>query len=292
MTLPRIALATCADVSPFARDDAPFEAALRERGAHVQLAVWDDPAVAWSEFDAVMVRTTWDYHQKANAFAAWIDDVDQRTRLINPPQLLHWNRDKGYLRELEAHGLPIVPTSWVDPSSPRPVLEHLVNELACERAFLKPAVAANADGTLRFDVDEAGITAAHAHLQVNSGGRPMMLQPYLDSVEAHGEISLIYCEGEFSHAVRKIPKPGDYRVQDDHGASDEPHTADAAELRLGQGVLRRLPAPPCYARVDMLEGPRGERWLVELELIEPSLFFRHAPSAAARFAEALLARCV
>lgn len=297
----RIALATCSTLPAWERDDAPLHAALRERGVTLEQPVWDHPEVDWASFDAVLIRTTWDYQSKREAFIAWADRTAACTRLQNPAAVVRWNTDKTYLRELEALGVPIAPTTWFEVGQPHE-LARAVEQRGIVRGFLKPVIAANARGTFRFDAhDPAQLAAAQQHLVRSTASEPMMLQPYLSAVEREGELSAIYFDGELSHAVRKIPVPGDFRTQDDYGARDEPITlapdaAALAELALagfkmitrerGWGTRELL-----YARVDMLRDGSGQWLLNELELVEPSLFFRHGPHAADRLATALLARC-
>lgn len=296
----RIALATCSTLPAWERDDVPLLAALRARVDAVEQPSWDDPAIDWSSFDAVLIRTTWDYQDKREAFIAWAQHVAACTRLFNPAAVVRWNTDKTYLRELEALGVPIAPTTWFAIGQ-RCDLAQLVGERAIARGFLKPVIAANARGTFRFDARNlAELAAAQQHLQERLASEAMMLQPYLSTVEREGELSAIYFDGALSHAVRKIPVPGDYRTQDDYGARDQPITLEPDAAALTERTLagfatlareRGWPEHLLYARVDMLRDESG-RWLLnELELVEPSLFFRHDAHAAERLASALLARC-
>lgn len=293
----RIALANQVDATEFALDDEAYLSALRQAGVEVDLAPWDDPKVDWSVYDAVQIRTTWNYHERLPAFKAWCEHVGSMTKFFNPPELIAWNAQKVYLRECEKAGIPIVPTRWIDRGRSIDIAVEMA-KFGTRRGFLKPAVGANASGTLRFDLNADGSAPAEAneHLVKEAAANVMMLQPYLPSVELSGELSLIYFDGELSHCVRKIPQPGDYRVQDDHGAIDRPEEATAAQLELGReciNFIAKLPfmqGPPLYARVDLMTGPAGEDWVGELELIEPSLFFRHDEGAAPRLAKALMQR--
>ncbi|EDM81052.1 hypothetical protein PPSIR1_25771 [Plesiocystis pacifica SIR-1] len=300
MAAPRLALVTCATVPEWEVDDEPLRVALGERGVVFEQPTWDDSGVDWGRFDAALIRTTWDYQRRPEAFLAWTRRVEARTRLFNPAPVIAWNLHKGYLRELEAAGVPIAPSVWLRAGEDVDLAALLAREvMAGGRAFLKPLVAANSDGTLRFDTGDAGeLEAAQRHLDVLlAQGRDMVLQPYLGSVETEGEYSVLEFDGRVSHAVRKIPVAGDYRVQDDHGASDEAWTPDAEALELvrrcREAVRARFPgldAPLLYARVDLLRDAGGGLVVNELELIEPSLFFRHDAGAGPRLAEALLAR--
>ena len=295
----RIALANQLNASEFAADDEHYLEALRQAGVDAQLAAWDDPGVDWASFDAVQVRTTWNYHEHLNDFLAWCRRVSALTHLENPAPLISWNAQKLYLRHLEASGIAIVPTRWFQQgtSLDEATLGSAVRALGAHRGFLKPAIGANASGTLAFELeqDRAPVEACE-HLSTAGKHSTMMLQPYLSSVEQSGELSLIYFAGELSHCVRKVPKAGDYRVQDDHGATDFPAKPSSEALHLAQRCLRLIADLPfmtqscLYARVDLMSGLDGRPCVGELELIEPSLFFRHDPQAAGRLVRALLSR--
>ncbi|MEZ4265489.1 MAG: hypothetical protein R3F39_03850 [Myxococcota bacterium] len=289
----RVALVTQRDLPAWEHDDLVLVDALRARGASVQTPIWDDPAVDWAAFDVAVIRTTWDYMPRRDAFVAWAERAATQTRLLNPPAVIRWNTDKTYLRDLADAGAPLLPTLWLARGS-APDLPALLATTGWERAFLKPQVGNSAIDTLRFDVTPDGLRIASSHLTKTLPGAGMLLQPYQPTVETAGELSAIFFAGAFSHAIQKIPVPGDYRVQDDHGASDGPAALTPDEVALAARVLGlaqahlALAEPLLYARVDFLRTEAGDLVLNELELVEPSLFFRHAPSAAERFAGAIL----
>lgn len=295
----RLALASYSRLPDWEVDDRPFHAALARAGAQVAQPAWDDPAVEWEGFDACLIRTTWDYMERRPDYVSWAQRVAAAIPLFNPAAVVRWNTDKRYLADLERQGADIIPTTWLAVGS-RPDLAKVMAERGWSRGFLKPAVGATSRETLRFDADRAGLEAAGAHLERLLPREPMLLQPYLAAVETTGELSAIFIDGEFSHGVRKIPPPGDYRVQDDFGARDLPHRFTGAELAQARAVLDSVPAacpnwtpdgrPLLYARADFLPAGDGRLLLTELELVEPSLFFRHAPGAAERLAAALLER--
>ena len=294
---PRVALATCDALPPWERDDAPLVLELEARGVEVVSPRWDDPDASWALCDLVLPRTTWDYQGRAEEFAAWLERVSALTDLQNPAPLLLWNLNKTYLRAVHASTPPTEWLAQVPAGAPTPTAEEVGALCAARgwsRAFLKPTVAANAHGTLRFNpADPADLAAAADHLARWLPRREMILQPYNPLVETLGERSLIYFDGRFSHAVQKIPKEGDYRVQDDHGATDAPWEPPASWRATCEETLARLPhlsGPPLYARCDLLTNERGAPELIELEMIEPSLFFRHDPHAAGRLADAIVAR--
>ena len=295
----QIALASFENLFDWEKDDRPLEAALTQLGVQITKPAWDDPGISWERFDACLIRTTWDYHERHQEFLSWAGGPHRR--FFNPADVIRWNIDKRYIRQLMERGVPCVPTVWLEPgSSPRDALERL--DPSWTRAFLKPIVGANAHLTLRFDpTDPQQLQAAEDHARVLCDGVGGLLQPYLATVETEGEVSGIFVDGVFCHGVRKVPVPGDYRVQDDHGATDAPWhpspaerdtltsaVAHAADI-LGSEVLGGLPL--LYARADFLWGLDGQLLLTELELIEPSLFFRHGAATANALAEALVSRC-
>jgi hypothetical protein len=289
----KVALVTARSVPDWEVDDGLLHNALLRRGHTLQMPCWDDVRVDWSGFDAVLIRTPWDYTARWQAFVAWASRVDAATRLFNPAPILAWNAHKSYLRDLEAQGVPVVPTIWLDRGDDVDV-RALCADVGWSRAFIKPAVGLSAEGTLRFDVGTAG-EAASRHVDAWLPRSELLVQPYLSSVEVVGERSMIVFGGERSHAVVKVPVPGDYRVQDDFGASDHAYEPTAPELQLvdaAMAALRALGHDALYARVDWLLDDSGRPCLNELELIEPSLFFRHGGRRAAqRLVAALEARC-
>lgn len=284
---------TCSNLPDWEVDDAALHAALRARDADIIRPVWDEAGFDWSSCDACLIRTTWDYQEKHDAFVAWAEHVSKQTRLFNPFEVVRWNTHKSYLRDLEERGIPVIQTVWLDAGTDIDV-ERVLAKRGWTRAFLKPAIGATARETLRFEATPAGIAEAEAHLHRLLPNETMLLQPYLDSVETQGELSAIFLGGRFSHGVRKIPVAGDYRVQDDFGAHDEPATLTNDELALAQRCVAAVEeaggVPLLYARTDFLRDHDGQLRLSELELSEPSLFFRHAPTAAATLADALLQR--
>jgi glutathione synthase/RimK-type ligase-like ATP-grasp enzyme len=285
----RVALVSCRELPAWEVDDRPLIAALRARGADVAVVPWDAD-VDWSGFDTALLRTTWDYWDRVDDFLAWTRRAAAVTRLWHPPGVVAWNVDKTYLRALADRGVPVAPTAWLSPGDADRV-GSIVREMGWARAFLKPVVGGSASGTLRFTADDAGLAAAAAH--VAASDRDLLLQPYLAEVETFGELSVVVLDGRLTHAVRKVPVAGDYRVQDDHGGTDERFPLDDGLAGLAREILAAasgvLGVELLYGRVDLLRD--GERLvLTELELVEPSLFLRHAPEAADVLADGLLRR--
>jgi glutathione synthase/RimK-type ligase-like ATP-grasp enzyme len=295
-----IAIATCSDLPGWEIDDRPIFDALDRKAIEYSLVEWDDDEVDWSAFDGVLVRTTWDYTEFYREFHEWIRNVSTQTLLFNPPATLLWNSHKSYLRDLEDQGVAIAPTVWLEQSQFVDVTK-IFEKTGWQEGFIKPLIGATARGTLRFRADEAGLKSAQKHLDEVLGVCGAMIQPYLSAVETEGEYSAIIIAGEVTHMVRKVPVEGDYRVQDDFGASDEPTVLEPADLEICKRICSIVShskewhgdwagEPLLYARVDLLRDREGQLVLNELELIEPSLFLRHGRVAAGRLIDALVSR--
>lgn len=271
-----------ADVTP---DDRVVLAALATRGADVEVHRWGAPVPRGA---TVLVRSTWDYVDRPGEFAAWLDHLDEQgATVLNPTELLRWNAHKRYLLDLVAAGVPVVPTELVE----RGRTDSLA-EVAARRGWddvvVKPAVG----GTARLTVHagRVGSGAAAAHFDRLVASEDVLVQPFVVAVEEHGEVSVVAIDGEPLTAVVKRAAPGDWRVQSDFGgtATRTPLTADLADA--ARTVLAAAPTRPAYARVDLVrddlvrDGRTG--WsLLELELVEPELFFLLAPEVAGRLAE-------
>lgn len=281
--MPTITLLTCEKRPELTPSDALLAAALQARGASVRVQPWSlfvptDEALA-------VVRSTWDYYERAADFRAWLDRMDAAAApLLNPIATLRWNLDKAYLRELAAAGAPLPRTHWLADPDPTAIADLLAAE-QWDAAVVKPRISAAAHGTLR--VSPTQLPDLPALEVAREAGA--MVQEYLPDVTGAGEISLLFFDGTYSHAVRKAPRTGDYRVQPEHGGSVTPYEADAALRATADAVLAACPGAPVYARVDLIPTQAGPR-LMEVELIEPDLFLDHDAGAAGRFADALLRR--
>jgi glutathione synthase/RimK-type ligase-like ATP-grasp enzyme len=280
MPAPRIAIATCAAYPELKGDDELLREALRQRGREAASVVWDEEGTDWGETDLCLVRSTWDYHDKYDRFLAWTRRVEAATALHNPADLIAWNSDKRYLRELGDAGVPTVPTLWVEPGA-EVDLESELSARGWEEAVIKPVVDLGAKNLHRVRADEAPRA-----LSTVLERQDAMVQPFLPSLETEGELSLIYIDGQFSHAVRKQPAAGDFRVQSIWGGTVSAAEAEAEHVEVAEGALAQLDAPLLYARVDLVTGLDGNPALIELELIEPNLYLSTDPAAAERLADA------
>jgi glutathione synthase/RimK-type ligase-like ATP-grasp enzyme len=282
----KIALATA--ISAFALDEdlAPLREACAEAGMQTQVLAWDDPTVGWSRFDAVLLRSTWDYVERLPEFLAWCDRVGALSRLWNPADVVRWNTDKRYLGELARRGVPVIESHFLAPGDDAATLPDL------DEFVVKPTVGAGSRDAQRYQRGERAAAIAHAQRLLDQD-RHVLVQPYLRAVDEQGETALLYFGGQFSHAIRKGPLLK--RGQGPAAALFAPEkiqsrTPSAAEHEVAAKVLAALPfETPLYARVDLLPSPEGPQ-LLELELTEPSVFLPYGPGAADRFVAALSSR--
>ena len=245
--------------------------------------VWDDPRVDWSQVALVLVRTTWDYTERLSEYLAWVDLVDAVTVLRNPASVIRWNSHKSYLRDLAARGVPTVPTVWLGAGG---------DDIAAiavsgwDRVVVKPSVSAGARDTW-LTTTHALLGDERERLEWFVAARDVMVQPYLAQVERRGEVSLLAVRGQVTHAVRKLPAPGDFRVQDEFGGTHAAVAPTATERAVAAAALAATPEPTLYARIDLLPGDDGEPRLVELEVIEPALFLGYSVAGTAALADAV-----
>jgi len=289
---PRVALITCAALPELDPDDRLLRGALAERGIRAEPAVWDAADLDWTGYRLAVLRSPWDYPPRRDEFVAWAATVPG---LATPVDLVRWNTDKRYLRDLAAAGLPTVPTSWLGPDA-------LWRAPDRGEYVVKPVVGAGSLDAGRYDLADAEhrrLAAAHVR-RLQAAGRPAMVQPYLTAVDTAGETALLFIAGPdglgFSHAVRKGPM----LVGPDDGTDGlyrperiTARTPSEAELAVAGRALAALPGGAdrlLYARVDLIPGPDGAPVLLELELTEPSLFLAHAEGAAERLADAITLR--
>lgn len=292
----RIVIASFRGLTPEFRDDDLLLECLAERGVEAAAHPWDEPSTDWDSFDLVVARTVWDYVLRHEEFLAWLGSV--RAPVENAPELIRWNSDKRYLADLASAGLPVVETTFVAPGEPAP---HLAGEVV-----IKPSVSAGGRDTGRFGPDSA-TAGAELIERIGSDGRTAMLQPYLGRVEESGETAVVMVDGEVSHVLRKgamlrADEVAPLRLDDELGVAEAMYDPDLVlassaaedELALARRVIEEVTARfssiPLFARVDMLRDDSGSPVLLELEAVEPNLYFPQAPGAAERLADAIVAR--
>jgi glutathione synthase/RimK-type ligase-like ATP-grasp enzyme len=295
----RVALITYSGVPSITTDDRLLRDALVARGAEVDARPWDARA-DWGRYHRIVLRSCWNFHHHPAEFLLWINEVKDNHdgSLRNSPALVQWSVDKRYLLDLDAAGIAIVPTIWV--SAPEgeaaPDLDALIAAQGWnEGAVVKPAISATAHQTWLVAPQRASEHQARFEALLASSQSGVMVQPFLPEIR-EGEWSLIFLGGEFSHAVVKRPVDGDFRVQHDFGGTVERRQPEPSLVEDARAVLHAAARTTgtrleeiLYARVDgILRG--GKLLLMELEVIEPTLFFSHAPGAAARMAELIVSK--
>lgn len=267
----KVALLTCKDLGKYIVDESYLEEALKGLGHEVTWLEWDHSSADWASFDLVLLRTTWDYTKKRDAFLAQLEKIQScGVRLVNSSDVVRKNSDKSYIVDLFEQGLRVIPSALFREDQ----LNRYYDQFSCDQLVIKPRVGASAENIVVLNKGDV--------LPALLEGKDYFVQPFLDEI-AEGEVSLCFFDKELSHSVIKRPKGGDFRVQEEHGGSTEPYSPEAS---LVSWAAEFLHPEMRYARVDVAKY-KGEWCLMELELIEPSFYFRHCPMAASNFAQAI-----
>ncbi len=262
---------------------------LRAAGDRLGLSIlaeaWDDPHAA-TDADLIIVGPVWDYQDRASDFLNRMEALNNVAPVLNPPDLIRWNLRKTYLRELEQAGARIPPTLWSDKSGPS-VLTRAFDHFDTETIVVKHQIGAGAVGLVKLDRADLDDPGAPRPLP-----GPILIQPFLDSLPSEGELSFIFFDGSLAHALLKKPKPGDFRSQGEYGATETRLTPSDADRAAAEQALAAVPGDhaPLYARVDLARLEDGALAVMEIELIEPQLYFNVAPDSADAFAAAIARR--
>jgi glutathione synthase/RimK-type ligase-like ATP-grasp enzyme len=275
-------------IDPEGRIDAALHTALTSRGVAFDRPRWNDPEVDWSGYDIAVVRTVWDYTSDRDAFVTWAGRAGACTRLENPPDVLRWNTHKGYLMELEERGAPIVPTAWLGRGD-HVDLAALCGSRGWDEIVVKPAVAAGSDGLIRAGGGAAGHRRAQDELDALLATGDVMVQPFRSRI-VEGELSLVAVDGRVTHAVRKQPAEGDFRVQGRFGGRYAPEALSPDAVGLAEWLLSLLGTVLLYARIDLVTADDGTLELGELEATEPDLYLEHSDEGTRALVDAILAR--
>jgi len=255
---------------------------LEKLGWHVETISWRKPGINWNEYDAVIVRSTWDYQSDPQKFLIALENINKSlTHLENNLSIIKWNMNKSYLADMQDKGIHIVNTIWEN-SFLQEKLEEYFNLLNSEEIIIKPNISANADNTFRLN--QRNFKNQISNLKSVFQNREFMIQPFIKSIIYEGEYSLFYFGGEYSHAILKKPKENDFRVQEEHGGKIFPVNPDPILKSLSENILNKIESIPLYARVDLVRTNDNDFALIELELIEPSLYFNYDSESANRFA--------
>jgi glutathione synthase/RimK-type ligase-like ATP-grasp enzyme len=265
-------------------EDQLLSEALKKHGLTSKRVNWADPDINWSDYRSAVFRTTWDYFERFDEFRPWLEMAEKTLKVINRPELIRWNLDKHYLADLQSRGIPVVESRFIEIGSDAN-LSALLSETGWEEAVIKPCISGAAWHTYRVNSSNADDieTIVQPLLKKHS----FILQPFLKEIVETGEDTLIVIGGKVTHSVRKVAKPGDFRVQDDHGGKVHKHTALPGQIRLAESAMAACNPQPLYGRVDMVRDNNGQWVVMELEIIEPELWMRFNPTSADAFAEVL-----
>lgn len=266
-------------------EDSLLQIALEAKGLKVDRINWDHPNYDWSNAKAILFRTTWDYFDRFEEFEPWLKKVEKVTRLMNSSNLIHWNINKGYLKDLQSKGVSIPSTLFIETGTTLS-LEALIQKTGWEELVLKPLIAGAARHTYRLNKSNFKMIEPIFNELIQS--EEMMLQEFQSQILTKGEIALIFFGQTFSHAILKKAKPGDFRVQDDFGGTVHDYTPNQDEINFALKALKACPESPIYARVDIIWNNEDELCLSELELIEPELWFRKNDIAAPLLAHTII----
>jgi len=272
-----VALVTCADERYQESEVHVAADALRAAGVSTDVVSWDEDR-DWGAYELVVVRTPWDYFDRVTQFLDWAARVERETSLVNPADVLRWNSHKGYLAEFTAKSVPTVPTRLVP--GPSTDVADQIREVPWEEIVVKPAIDGGARHAWRGQRDDPSLSRIAERLADHGD---VVVQPFVPAI-VDGERSLVFLGGRFSHAVRKVPKAGDYRSQRHLGGREVDHQPDSAELQVALAAMAAAPGRLTYARVDLVDW-EGAPVLIELEVIEPDLFLRDVPERVDRFVE-------
>jgi glutathione synthase/RimK-type ligase-like ATP-grasp enzyme len=268
----------------FVIDDEHAIAPLASLGWEVSTLPWRQRARRWGDFDAVIIRSTWDYWDHVPEFLDTLVEIDRETRLANPLRLVRWNLAKTYLRDLESRGVDVVPTLWMDGLDNRSAAE-CADRIGADELVVKPVVGANGQDAFRFSRAEE--PTRWARIAARFAGRGCMVQPFLPAVISEGEYSLFFFNGDYSHAILKVPAAGEFRSQEERGAAIHRIDPETGLLLAARRAIAAVSPVPLYGRIDLLRNAVGGFDVMELELIEPSLYLRMDAAAPERFATAI-----
>jgi glutathione synthase/RimK-type ligase-like ATP-grasp enzyme len=278
-----IAFVTSTAAPGIAADDTILRDALEARDLKVVAAAWDDPTVNWTNFDLLLIRSCWNYHLAPEKFERWISSVrSSKMKMVNPAELILWNLNKYYLKELDEKGVAVPDSVWIgEQDFYNDKLLDIVSEKKWDRAVLKPCVSASSFRTSVITPSTAKVEGEILSRNFPNGG--MILQEFIEAIPQKGEVSMIFFNGAYSHAVVKEAMEGEFRVQTQYGGKTRIIPIDKGTLASAERIISKLSVVPLYARVDGF-GDNGKFTLMELELIEPVLFLEYHPDAARKLA--------
>eukprot|EP01090_Pellita_catalonica_P002163 TRINITY_DN117_c0_g3_i1.p1 TRINITY_DN117_c0_g3~~TRINITY_DN117_c0_g3_i1.p1 ORF type:complete len:308 (+),score=64.97 TRINITY_DN117_c0_g3_i1:1360-2283(+) len=265
-------------------EDNYVKIALENQGLKVARLSWDDTTFDWSTTKYVLFRTTWDYFDRFSEFSKWLNTVSKQTTLLNSEKIIRWNIDKHYLQDLQQNGVHICESYFIEKGT-QSTLKELSLKYDLKDFVLKPCISGAARHTYKINLENINeYEETFSSLIIEEA---MIIQPFQYNIVEKGEISLMVMNGKFTHAILKIAKPGDFRVQDDFGGSVHNYTPTKEEIIFAENAVKACIEPPIYARVDVFTDNNGKLAIAELELIEPELWFRNNPAAADELAKGI-----
>lgn len=275
----KIATLTCSEINQDTNiDDHLFIKFLTDSGILVESVLWDSKA-DWSKYDLVLVRTTWDYMQRLDEFINVLEEIESVTKLLNPLETIKWNINKKYLLELQKDGFPLIPTELYERINKNNIEEIFKKSDCGQGIIIKPTVGASSEGIQLIKSIE----------DFNSDLKgEWFVQPFQSKIQEYGEISMLFFDGEFSHAICKTPREGEFRSQEEFHSKLTEYRPCQRAIELGQNILKSLKFEQFYARVDILKIDEGEFLIMELEMIEPCLFLRFSDDKGEKFAKTIL----
>lgn len=265
-------------------EDAILVNALSSQGLRVARFSWSNPEVDWKQVKSVIFRTTWDYFSRFKEFKAWVDSIKDDVQFFNTFDLIAWNQDKRYLKELNEKGIQIPPTYFIEKGDER-LLSEITATLPYSHYILKPNISGAARHT--YKLNDLSIEDHDDLFELLNTDEAFMVQEFQEQIITKGEISLVIIAGKYTHAVLKQSFENDFRVQDDFGGTVTEYMAKPEEIAFAEKCIAALDFQPLYARVDLMWDNNDKLVLSELEMIEPELWFRNCPEAAMRLAEAV-----
>lgn len=280
----KCAILTMDKLEGFVIYDKMLDEPMAQCGWQVDHVSWHKKNVNWDEYDVAIIRSTWDYQDDVEAYMRVLQAIsDSSALLLNPLSIVKWNINKNYLQELQAKGVETLPTLWIDHFDYSDIKGYF-DQCASDQIVIKPTISANADNTYWLKLNDYGHN--ERLLKDTLKDKQLMVQPFVESILNTGEYSLFYFAGQYSHGIKKTPKPGDFRVQEEHGGLLNRIEPDASMLALAKRALLTIPEPVFYARIDLVEH-QSQYKVMEIELIEPSLYFNLDEESPMRFCKAL-----
>ncbi len=281
----KVALLTCSEWPELSEDDQLLVESFKNHDVEVNVIPWDSLNVDWSDFDLCIIRSTWNYHYSIDKFLNWLDAIDKKgVNLWNPSSIIRWNSNKSYLKELKNQGISVVPTVWIKKNS-QVNLKQIMEENNFQEVVVKPIIGASAYNIWSSTKEEADQKQTDLDEMVSK--TDMLIQPLVKEIQIEGEWSFVFIGGKYSHSILKKPKEDDFRVQRRYGGTSEKGNPSQDLIKQAEKIAQLIEGEPLYARVDAVN-IGGKLTLMELELIEPALFFSLDPGSAIKFVEAAI----